>query len=157
VKQELIDAILSHSMALVAQLATTGGGRVPLGHVADQVFLSLTEELQRQGLTKKVIADMLGMSLRTYHRRMHEVRERRELPRTTWEAVLELIRSVDAISGQAVQQRLLHCDVELISGALNDLTRTGLVLRSGWGDSAVYRLPAGSGSLEPESEIRVAG
>jgi hypothetical protein len=157
VKQELIDAILNHSMALVAQLATTGGGRVPLGHVADHVFLTLTEELKRQGLTKKVIADMLGMSLRTYHRRVHETRERRELPRTTWQAVLELIRSVDAISGQAVQQRLLHCDMELISGALNDLTRTGLILRSGWGDSAVYRLSPLSGSLEPVGEIRVAG
>lgn len=156
-KQELIEAILSHSMALVAQLATAGGARVPLGHVGDQVFSSLTAELQRQGLTKKVIADMLGMSLRTYHRRVREVRARRALPRTTWEAVLDLIRAVDAISGYAVQQQLYHYDAELISGALNDLVRTGLVVRSGWGDSAVYRLTPGSGRLQPVREVRVAG
>lgn len=128
-------------MVLVAQLATAGGGRVRLGHVGDQVFMALSNELQRQGLTKKVIADMFGMSLRTYHRRVHEVRERRlELPRTVWEAVLELIRSAEPISGHAVRSQLFNYDGELVSGALNDLTKTGLVGRSGWGEHAVYRL-----------------
>src|SRR5262245_33808399 len=57
----LIDSIVQQTMVFIAQLATAGGVRAPLAHVADQVFLDLTRELQNQGVTKKVIADMFGM------------------------------------------------------------------------------------------------
>lgn len=146
-------------MAAVAQLATAGGGRMPLGHLGDHMFLALTNELQSRGLTKKVIADMLGMSLRTYHRRVHEVRQRQHaVARTVWEAVLELIGAAQPISGRAIQVQLFNYDGELISGALNDLTKSGLVQRTGWGDAAVYRLEReASGRSEPVGDVRVAG
>ena len=41
--------------------------------VAGQVFLELSKELESQGLTKKVTADMFGMALRTYQRRTHRL------------------------------------------------------------------------------------
>ena len=68
----LINAVVQQTMVFIAQLATAGGVRAPLAHVAEQVFLDLTSELQNRGVKKKVIADMFGMALRTYHRRVRE-------------------------------------------------------------------------------------
>ena len=139
----LIDAVVQQTMVFIAQLATSGGVRAPLAHVADQVFLDLTSELQNQGVTKKVIADMFGMALRTYHRRVQETRESRtDTGRTVWEAVLEFIREREPVSGNEVQRRFVRDDAEVVSGVLHDLVNSGLAFRSGRGDSAVYRAAA---------------
>ena len=66
----LIDNIVRQTTVLVAQLATAAGGRAPLAHVAGQVFVELVRELKAQGLGNKVIADMFGLTLRTYHDRV---------------------------------------------------------------------------------------
>src|SRR5690606_40872132 len=79
-------------MVFIAQLATSGGVRAPLAQVANQVFLNLSNELQSQGVSKKVIADMFGMALRTYHRKVRSCRESQtEAGRTIWEAVFDHI------------------------------------------------------------------
>jgi hypothetical protein len=59
----LIDAIFRQTTVLIAQLATHGGARAPLAHVANQVFLDLASELEAQGVSRKVGADMFGMAL----------------------------------------------------------------------------------------------
>ena len=41
----LIGAIVRQTMVLIAELATTGGVRAPLAHVADKVFMDLVREL----------------------------------------------------------------------------------------------------------------
>jgi DNA-binding MarR family transcriptional regulator len=139
----LIDAVVQQTMVFIAQLATSGGVRAPLAHVADQVFLDLSRELQNQGVTKKVIADMFGMALRTYHRRVQEtMQSRTDAGRTVWEAVLEFIRESEPVSGSQVQLRFVHDDAEVVSGVLHDLVNSGLAFRSGRGDGAVYRAAA---------------
>jgi hypothetical protein len=139
----LIDAVVQQTMVFIAQLATSGGVRAPLAHVADQVFLDLSRELQNQGVTKKVIADMFGMALRTYHRRVQEtMQSRTDAGRTVWEAVLEFIRESEPVSGSRVQLRFVHDDGEVVSGVLHDLVSSGLAFRSGRGDGAVYRAAA---------------
>ena len=62
----LIDALVRHTMTLIAQLATASGGRTPLAHVANQVFIELVAELERRGVRSRVIADMFGLALRSY-------------------------------------------------------------------------------------------
>ena len=139
----LIDAVVQQTMVFIAQLATSGGVRAPLAHVADQVFLDLSRELQNQGVTKKVIADMFGMALRTYHRRVQETQQSRtDAGRTVWEAVLAFIRESEPVSGSQVQVRFVQDDAEVVSGVLHDLVNTGLAFRSGRGDGAVYRAAA---------------
>lgn len=136
----LIDAIVQQTMVLIAQLATTGGARAPLVKVADQVFAELTAELQNQGVTKKVIADMFGMALRTYHRRVQETRESRsQVGSTVWEAVLGYIRENEPVSAAQVFTRFSYDDREVVSGVLNDLANSGLAYRTGRGDRAVLR------------------
>ncbi|HMA94799.1 MAG TPA: hypothetical protein VKP30_19045, partial [Polyangiaceae bacterium] len=61
----LIQAIVRQTTILIAQLATSHGSRAPLAQIADQVFLELVRELERQGVSRKVSADMFGLGLRT--------------------------------------------------------------------------------------------
>jgi DNA-binding MarR family transcriptional regulator len=139
----LIDAIVQQTMVFIAQLATSGGVRAPLAHIADRVFADLTQELQNQGVTKKVIADMFGMALRTYHRRVQETRESlTESGSTVWEAVLTYIKAHEPVSAAEIQRRFVRDDREVVSGVLNDLANSGLAYRTGRGDRAVYRAAA---------------
>jgi hypothetical protein len=71
----LTDSIIRQTTVLIAQLATTAGIRAPLAHLADEVFLTLSEELEGQGVSRKVVADMFGMALRSYQRRVQRLRE----------------------------------------------------------------------------------
>ena len=73
--QVLIDAVVRQTTVLIAQLATSGGVRAPLAHLASQVFLELARELEDQGVSRKVSADMFGMALRTYLRKIQRAKE----------------------------------------------------------------------------------
>lgn len=138
--QLLIDAVVQQTMVFIAQLATAGGVRAPLAHVANQVFAELTHELELQGVRKKVIADMFGMALRTYHRRIRELRDSQTEPgRTLWEVVHAHIRDHEPVSGRELYHRFRNDDPEIVTGVLNDLVASGLAYRAGRGDEAAYR------------------
>lgn len=139
----LIDAVVQQTMVFIAELATAGGVRAPLAHVAGQVFLDLTTELQNRGVKKKVIADMFGMALRTYHRRVHELSESRtDAGKSVWEAVLDYVRKNEPVSGHQVLRRFAGDDPEVVAGVLADLAHSGLVYRAGRGEAARYRIAA---------------
>lgn len=88
----LIDAIVQQTTVLIAQLSTAAGLRSPLAHVADKVFLSLAQEIERQGVSRKVVADMFGLALRTYQRKVQRLEESESASgRTLWEAILEYV------------------------------------------------------------------
>ena len=136
----LIDSIVRQTTVLIAQLATSGGVRAPLAHVANQVFLELTRELDAQGVSRKVSADMFGMALRTYLRRIQGLRESStDRGRTLWEAVLQYLSEGELRSRAQVLKRFSHDDSNLVRGVLHDLTENGLVFGSGSGLDHVYR------------------
>ncbi len=141
----LIDAVVQQTVVFIAQLATAGGVRAPLARVADRIFLDLSTELHQQGVSKKVIADMFGMALRTYHRKVQAVRQSQtEKGRSVWDAVFEYIRQHEPVTGADVHDRFHHDDIEVVSGVLNDLVNSALVYRAGRGDTALYRAAAES-------------
>jgi hypothetical protein len=141
----LIDAVVQQTVVFIAQLATAGGVRAPLARVADRIFLDLSTELHQQGVSKKVIADMFGMALRTYHRKVQAVRQSQtEKGRSVWDAVFEYIRESEPVTGADIHDRFHHDDIEVVSGVLNDLVNSALVYRAGRGDSALYRAAAES-------------
>jgi hypothetical protein len=149
--QVLIQSIMQQTTVLIAQLATSGGVRAPLGSLAKHVFLDLSNELQSQGVRKNVIADMFGLSLRTFHRKMVELGESRTVAgRTVWEAVLDYVRHHEPVSAINVQERFARDDGEIVSGVLNDLSDSGFVFRAGRGSEAIYRYAdaADYGALE---------
>lgn len=136
----LIGAIVRQTTVLIAQLATVGGVRAPLAQVANQVFLDLVEELKRQGISRKVSADMFGMGLRSYLRRVQRLEESStERGRSLWEAVLGYLQEQGVTTRAAVFQRFHRDDEVLVRGVLHDLSESGLVFVSGSGSNAAYR------------------
>src|SRR5688572_14379948 len=143
--QLLIEAVVQQTMVFIAQIATAGGVRAPLAQVANQVFLELTNELGNQGVTKKVIADMFGMALRTYHRKIRELSaSRTDSDGTLWAAALAYAKEHEPVSARDLARRFRNDDPEVLSGVLNDLVGSGLAYRSGRGGSALYRAAAAS-------------
>jgi hypothetical protein len=136
----LIDSIVRQTTVLIAQLATSGGVRAPLAHVANQVFLDLSRELDAQGVSRKVSADMFGMALRSYLRRIQGLSESStDRGRTLWEAVLDFVSQGEVRSRAQVLRRFGNDDHNLVRGVLHDLTENGLVFSSGVGQDQVYR------------------
>src|SRR5262245_25124374 len=89
-----MDGIVRQTTVLIAQLSTTSGARSPLSHVADQVFVELAREIEAQGVRRQVVADMFGMALRSYQKKMRRLAESPSArDKTLWQAVLELIES----------------------------------------------------------------
>ena len=138
--QVLIDSIVRQITVLIAQLATSGGIRAPVAHLANQVFLDLANELESQGVSRKVSADMFGMALRAYIRKVRRLSEgQTDQGRTLWQAVLEFVRSEQLVSRERVLQRFQRDDEIQVSAVLHDLADSNLIFCSGSGRNAVFR------------------
>jgi hypothetical protein len=139
--QLLIDAIVKQTTVLIAQLATAGGARAPLAHVANQVFLELVRELDEQGVSRKVGADMFGLALRSYQRKIQRLTESNtDRGRSLWEALLAHLEERKIATRNEILARFHRDDELLVRGVLHDLTESGLIFASGAGDGAVYRM-----------------
>jgi hypothetical protein len=134
----LIDGIVRQTTVLIAQLSTASGVRAPLAHVADQVFIELAREIEAQGVRRQVVADMFGMALRSYQKKMRRLTESASAgQRTLWEAVLDLIEKEQPTRAR-VLARFEHDGGREVASVLTDLVRSGLVFVTGTGDGAVY-------------------
>jgi hypothetical protein len=136
----LIHSIFRQTTILIAQLATAGGARAPLAQIADQVFLDLVSELERQGVSRRVSADMFGLGLRTYQRKIQRLGESRtDRGRSLWEAVLEHVRGQAIVTRAEVMLRFASDDEAQVRGVLHDLCENRLVFSSGTALGTVYR------------------
>jgi predicted transcriptional regulator len=136
----LIDALVRQTTVLIAHVATSAGLRAPLAHVANQVFLELTTELEKQGLGQKVIADMFGLALRSYQQKLRRLSESEtDQGRTLWEAVYAFISEKRVQRRHEVLARFARDHEASVKSILKDLCESGLVYRTGTGDATVYR------------------
>jgi predicted transcriptional regulator len=139
----LIDAIVQQTTVLIAQLSTAAGIRAPLAHVADQVFVELSRELEAQGLGRKVVADMFGMALRGYQKRVQRLTESVTMrDRSLWEVVLEHVRAQEHVTRRQVFERFARDSEAAVAAVLHDLVTSGLVYASGQGRATLYRATA---------------
>jgi hypothetical protein len=135
----LIDAIVQQTTVLIAQLSTAAGLRSPLAHVADQVFLSLAQEIERQGVSRKIVADMFGLALRTYQRKVQRLEESSSAGgRTLWEAILGHVTEDGPVRRDVILERFRNDDELAVTAVLVDLLNSGLIYMSGRGETAVY-------------------
>jgi hypothetical protein len=135
----LIDAIVRQTTVLVAQLSTAAGIRAPLAHVADEIFLSLSQEIEAQGIGRKVAADMFGLALRAYQKKVQRISESATFrERTLWEAVHDCIVERRSITRRELLDRFARDGEREVIGVLTDLVGSGLVHVSGRGAAAVY-------------------
>ncbi|HEX6276485.1 MAG TPA: hypothetical protein VFZ53_25765 [Polyangiaceae bacterium] len=136
----LIHAIVRQTTILIAQLATARGLRAPLAHIANQVFLDLVMELERQGVSRKVSADMFGLGLRTYRRKIQQLNESStERGRSLSEVILEHVREKGLVTRTEILLRFPGDDEALVRAVLHDLCESQLVFMSGTGLSTTYR------------------
>ena len=137
--QVLVDSIMRQATVLIAQLSSATGVRAPLAHLADEVFLSLSQELERQGVSRKVVADMFGLALRGYQRRVQRLRESATDRGTTlWRALFEHLQEHGPLTRRRLFERFRNDDALAVGAVLNDLASSGLVYRTGSGNETVY-------------------
>jgi hypothetical protein len=143
----LIHAIVRQTTILIGQLATSGGTRAPLAQVANQVFLDLVRELERQGVSRKVSADMFGLGLRTYQRKIQRMMESStDRGRSLWVAALDYVQSHGTVTRANVMLHFARDDESQVRSVLYDLCESGLITSSGTGASVEYR-------VTPEEEL----
>ncbi len=141
----LIDSIMRQTTVLIAQLSSAAGSRAPLAHIADEVFLNLSRELEQQGLSRKVVADMFGLALRGYQRRVQRLSESQTDRGTTlWQAVLDLIEGEGPVLRKRVFERFRYDDGNAVGAVLSDLCSSGLVYRTGNGEQTLYAVTQAS-------------
>jgi len=136
-----IDAIVRQTTILIARLSTAQGGRSPLGHVANEVFAGLVTELENQGVSKKVIADMFGMALRSYRQKVQRLGESATARGVTlWSAVQTYLTERESATRAEIFERFRYDDELSVRGILNDLVESGFVIRSGRSEQTQYRV-----------------
>jgi hypothetical protein len=107
--------------------------------VADQVFVELAKEIEAQGVGKKVVADMFGLALRGYQKKVQRLTESvtfRE--RSLWEAVLEHLDSGGPQTRRKLLERFRRDDEDAVGAVINDLVSTGLVYATGRGEGSLF-------------------
>lgn len=137
----LIHALVRQTTILIAQLATSGGTRAPLAQVASQVFLDLVHELERQGVSRKVSADMFGLGLRTYQRKIQRLSESStDRGRSLWVVVLDYVHARSPVTRAELLLHFSGDDEILLRGVVHDLCESGLITAEGAGASVSYRV-----------------
>ena len=135
----LIDAIVHQTTVLIAQLSTAAGIRAPLAHIADQVFLDLSKEIEAQGVSRKVAADMFGLAIRTYQKKVQRVTESAQSrDQTLWQGVLVHLQELESCSRRKLLEHFRRDDPVVVGSVLNDLVSSGLVYRTGTGEGAIF-------------------
>lgn len=130
---------MRQTTVLIAQLSTSAGVRAPLAHIADDVFLSLSREIEAQGVGRKVAADMFGLALRGYQKKTQRLAASRTCQgKTLFEAVLEFIEREGGTNRKTLLYRFRHDGERETIGILTDLIQTGLVYSTGKGVDTLY-------------------
>src|SRR5262245_54338030 len=138
--RHLIDTIVQQTTLLIAQLATSAGIRAPLANIADQVFLELASEIEQQGVTRNVVADMFGMALRTYQKKVNRLRASvTQTEQTLWQSVLQYVREHDGATRRQVLAAFAQDEERHVVAVLGDLVASGLLYGTGRGQHAAYR------------------
>ncbi len=138
--KSLIDQIVEQTAILIAQLAISEGKRVPLANVSHEMFLELVRNLETKGVSKKVVADMFGLALRSFQKKVRRLEEAGdERNSTLWEAILAELRNRGVVRRADLFNRFRHEEETSVRGLLNDLVEIGLVFKIGRGATSAYR------------------
>jgi hypothetical protein len=135
----LIHCVAREMAELVANLATAGGARASLSRTEDHLFKQLVDQLDRRGVSRKVCADMFGLTPRSYLRKIRRLAEgSTEGGGSLWEEVLQFIASHQPVERAHVVAAFHRQDSELLAGVLHDLVDSGIVARAGQAPSQTY-------------------
>ena len=87
---------------------------------------------------------MFGLGLRTYRRKIQRLTESAtDQGRSLWEVMLEYLRDRASATRLQILQRFSRDDEAQVKAVLHDLCESGLVVASGTGPTATYRVVGG--------------
>ena len=136
----LVDSIMQQTTVLIAHIATATNARAPLAHIAAEVLKSLADELDAQDVPKKVAADMFGMSLRTFQRRLSTESEDVE---SSWQKLVDFMKQRNGpVRRKEIFDRFpSRTDAQKLTlrSLLYDLQTRGLLFCTGTGVDRAYR------------------
>ena len=136
---------MQQTTILIAQLSTAAGIRAPLAHIADEVFLHLSDSIEKQGVSRKVAADMFGMALRTYQRRVQSITESTSSrDQTLWEAVFDYIHEESGRTRADVLHRFRWDGESGVKAVLHDLINSGLIYSIRQAKTTLYKVTSES-------------
>jgi hypothetical protein len=110
---EIEEAIVRQTTMLIAQLSTAAI-RAPLSNIADEELVDLAAEaaVEAQSVTRKVGADMLGLTLRSYQKKVQKLTESQTV-REVWEAVmLDFLPAHSNVSAERLLERFRNDSAE---------------------------------------------
>lgn len=138
--QFLVDDIVRQTTVLIGQLATAAGLRTPLARVADQVFADLANELESQGVRRKVAADMFGLALRSYQTKLRRILDSQDqTSETLWQSIYGEL-SKGSLTRAELMDRFRRVEPKQVQATLRDMTQSGVAYSSGRGPQTVYGL-----------------
>jgi hypothetical protein len=112
-----------------------------LARIADQVFLDLAKELDSQGVGRRVAADMFGMALRSYQKKLRRLTESAVcFDKTLWQAVFEFIRDHENVSRIELFDRFARDGEREVGSVINDLVSSGLLSQTGGKYDRYYKI-----------------
>ena len=151
--RHLIDAVVQQTTLLIAQLATHGGVRAPMAHVADQVFLELAREIEQQGVSRSVAADMFGLALRSYQKKLNRLNgSATQRGKTLWQAVLDYVGDRGSAKRAQVIEHFQRDEESDVVAVLTDLVSSGLLFSTGRGQGAAYRAISAENAARAEDD-----
>jgi hypothetical protein len=147
----LIDAIVRQTVVLIAEIVTASESRPQLARIADDIFGSLVSTLRSQAVSNKAIADMFGLTLRTYHNRVARLAENEtQRGQQLRDAIHRFVEERGSVRKAQVLDHFSTHEPAMVVGLLRDLVSAELVFQSGQGPAMAYRI-ARSGELPPRS------
>lgn len=138
----LLVAVVREVARLAAAIATYKDARASLANLDVHLFGALADALQRQGVGRRVSADMLGMVKRAFLRKVGKAKASiTDRGRSLWEAVYDFVALSREVHVTQIEQRFCRDDAETLQGVLADMRESGVVRVQGRGKDALYRIP----------------
>lgn len=129
----LFRALVSQSARLIARVITLTNARPNLAHLHEDFFYELSKHLQTYGVPRRVAADMFGLAMRSYLRRIRKYSndlDYREHQLSLWQIVYETISEKPGIQRQSLLDSFSFSQYDSVCSVLRHLCEVGLVVEN---------------------------
>lgn len=126
----LFRVLVSQSARLIARIITLTNARPNLAHLQEDFFYELSVHLQNYGVPRRVAADMFGLAMRSYLRRIKKYNDElsdREHQLSLWQIVYSKISESPDIQRQKLLDSFSFSHRDSVCSVLKHLCEAGLV------------------------------
>lgn len=141
--RRLIDGVVKEFATLLVALAIRGGRRESLAGIDHVFFEALARELEARGVPRKVAADMLGLGLRSYQKKLQRIKTQTESGPSLWQRITAFVAEREVCSRGDISDVFVHEDPAVLASVLADLVSTGLLAARDVGGSMRYEVTRG--------------